>query len=105
MVRGKKKAWLLNTNSRRWKQLEFVLDKMEGTFTVRDMRNWFTFHWETDGQLGRYGKIRKQYCYHSSHISRFLRYHSNVVIIGKTTGDDNIYRHKRNKNEKRKTLS
>tara|TARA_R110002050_G_scaffold75215_2_gene161361 strand:+ start:26629 stop:26946 length:318 start_codon:yes stop_codon:yes gene_type:complete len=104
MARGKKKAWLLNTNSRRWKQLEFVLDKMEDNFTVNDMRNWFSFHWETDGQLGRHGKRRKMFDYHSNHISKFLRYHNNVVIVTKMQCGTNIYRHRRDKNGKNKTL-
>jgi len=98
MVRGKKKAWLLNVNSRRWKQLEFVLDKMEDNFTVNDMRNWFSFWWETDGQLDQHGNRRKMFDYHSNHISKFLRYHDNVVIVTKTNGGTNIYKHKRNKN-------
>ena len=104
MVRGKKKPWLLNTNSRRWKQLDYVLDRMEGTFTVRDMRNWLSYYWETDGELDRHGNVRKQYSYHHSHVSRFLRYNSKVIIVGKSTANHNIYRHKMNKNEIRKTL-
>ena len=101
MIRRKRKPWLLNTNSRRWKQLEFVLDKMKDNFTVNDMRNWISFYWETHGQIGRYGNRRKVYDYHSNHLSKFLRYHNNVVIVTQMNNGTNIYKHKRNKNEKK----
>lgn len=100
-----KKSWLKNKNSRRWKQLDYILSNMpyNELFTVALFREWIAFNWPTLGQRGRYNNIRKLYDYNGHQISRFLKYHKDVAIVGKTTASDNIFM-RRNKNEKGKTL-
>ena len=94
-----KKAWLLNPNSRKYKQLEFVLGKMpmDKTFTTRDMINWLSYHWEYSGQVSnRDGRRRKAFDFHHQHISRFLTYRNDVETIRKDRTNANLYRRIKN---------
>ena len=52
-----RRSWLLNPNSNRYKQLEFVLNKMpvDKAFTANDMKNWHTQEWENHGQISSRG--------------------------------------------------
>ena len=100
-----KKSWLKNKNSRRWKQLDYILSNMpyDEFFTVATFREWIAFNWSTLGQKGRYNKIRRLYDFDSHQISRFLKYHKSVELVCKSITGHNIFM-RRNKNEKGKTL-
>ena len=91
----KRKAWLKNSNSRRYKQLEYILHKMpiDDEFTTTDMMNWIYYHWENQGPISkRYGKRRKVYSFHPQHISRFLLYRTDVRTVRKDRRNANVYR-------------
>lgn len=100
-----KKSWLKNKNSRRWKQLEYILSKLpyDEMFTVAFVREWIAFNWPTLGQTGRYNRPRRLYDFNGHQISRFLKYHEDVEVVGITNFGENIFI-RRNKNEKGKTL-
>jgi len=91
-------SWLKNSNSQKYKQLEYVLSKMEKTFTVADFQNFLRYSWETHGQMDSRNRLRKIYGFHGYTITTWLKYRDDVIKSGKGSGHTIIYE-KRNKNE------
>lgn len=90
-------SWLSNKNSKRWKQLEYVLNYMPHEFSNKDMMNFLEYRWGTEGPKNRAGRILKQHHFNRSNITRFLIIHENIETCEFKIDNTNVYR-KRNKN-------
>ena len=93
-----RRSWLLNPNPNRYKQLEFVLNKMpvDKAFTANDMKNWHTQEWENHGQISSRGKLRKRYDYNTQNFTRFLKYRKDVREVGVSIGDRKLWKSNKN---------
>mgnify|MGYP003148906867 CR=1 FL=1 len=88
------RPWLSNTNSRKWKQLEYVLDFMPRDFTSNDMMNFLRYSWEDKGMKNRNGVTIKLQHFSTVNISIFCRKHPDIKLMPHKKNGYNLWRKK-----------